>query len=157
MKRLTKTQMKEYYNLILKFILWDLAAYHLLIGFIGMFYEQELEEIAHTVFNIPITITPEILWIIKPAAAYVFVFGIFMGVAAYNPQKYRAVIYAGLVVLALRLVQYIQFNFTSVGVDAGHLWHTIVLMFVVILTGGIVLFLTIVSKPDSKNIKKEKS
>tara|TARA_B100001971_G_C18136812_1_gene508104 strand:- start:300 stop:764 length:465 start_codon:yes stop_codon:yes gene_type:complete len=140
-KKLNESGMQKYYLLILKFILWDMAIYHVLLGLLGLIYEKELEGIASLIFNVSLTITPQTLWLIKPLAAYILVFGIIMAIAAYDPQRFRPVIYAGLVILFIRFIQYISFIFTASDASASSPMQPIVLMLVVIFTGLVFIFL----------------
>ncbi|MCH7850900.1 MAG: hypothetical protein IH845_04630 [Nanoarchaeota archaeon] len=147
-KKLNREEMKGYYLLIMKFILWDMALYHLLLGFVGLIYNTELEEISSLIFNLSLKITPETLWLIKPLAAYVFVFGIMMAIAAYDPMKFRPIIYAGLAILLIRFVQYIDFIFNASNSAASNPFQPIALMLVVIFTGFVFLFLLNKIRPE---------
>ena len=101
----------DYYNQILKLLLWDMCLYHVFLGIIGLIYGKELGYIASSIFNLSLTITPQILSLIRPLAAYLTVFGVMMGIAAYDPKRFRPIIYAGLVVLFFRLLQYLSIIF----------------------------------------------
>jgi|SRR3989344_7643203 len=93
----------------LKILLWCVAIYHILIGLLGIFAKDTAVFIARSFFNFNLTLTPEMNWIINPLAAYILFFGVFMAVAAMDPVKYRNIIYAGVGLFALRVVQRIIF------------------------------------------------
>ncbi len=139
----------DYYNQILKLLLWDMCLYHVFLGIIGLIYGKELEYIASSIFNSSITITPQILSLIRPLAAYITVFGIMMGIAAFDPKRFRPIIYAGLVVLFFRLLQYISIIFKGFQESANRPTQTYGLMFVVIFTGFAFVFLLYKTK-DTK-------
>ena len=140
----------DYYMQILKLLLWDMSVYHIFLGLIGLIYGKQLEYIASSIFNLSLTITPQILSLIKPLAAYITVFGIMMGIAAYDPRRFRPIIYAGLVVLFFRLLQYLFIIFQDFQGSANRPTQTYGLMFVVIFTGLAFIFLLYKTKPVAK-------
>ncbi len=131
----------DYYTQILKLLLWDMALYHIFLGLIGLVYGNQLEYIAHSIFNLSLVITPQILALIRPLAAYLVVFGIMMAIAAYDPKRFRPIIYAGLVVLLFRLIQYLSIIFQGFRGSANRPIQTYGLMFVVIFTALAFVFL----------------
>lgn len=96
-------------KLSLKIILWVVSVYHILIGLLGIFAKEKAVFIAKSFFNFNLTLTPEMNWIINPFTAYILVFGFFMAVAASNPVKYKSIVYVGVGLFALRVVQRIIF------------------------------------------------
>lgn len=97
----------------LQLILYLVAAYHILLGLVGIFFKGYAVEAAKLFFSFNLTLTPEIYWILNPFAAYVLFFGIFMVVAATDPLKYRNIIYVGVGLFALRIIQRLFFAFTA--------------------------------------------
>ncbi len=93
----------------LKILLWIAAVYHILLGLLGVFAKETAVFIANSFFNFNLTLNDEMLWIINPFSAYLLFFGVFMAVAATDPKKYRNIIYAGVGLFALRIVQRIIF------------------------------------------------
>ena len=146
----TKIQTHDYYTQILRLLLWDMSLYHIFLGLIGVIYWKELEYIAKSVFNLSLTITPQILSLIRPLAAYLVVFGIMMGIAAFDPKRFRPIIYAGLVVLFFRLLQYLSIIIRGFQGSANKPTQTYGLMFVVIFTGLAFIFLLYKTKPVTK-------
>ena len=143
----------DYYTQILKLLLWDMSVYHVLLGIIGVIYGKELEYIASSVFNLSLTITPQILSLIRPLAAYLVVFGLMMGIAAYDPKRFRPIIYAGVVVLFFRLIQYLSIIIQGFHESANKPAQTYGLMFVVIFTGLAFVFLLYKTKPVFQKLK----
>jgi len=92
-----------------KVLLWFVAIYHILIGSLGVFAKGTVVAVANNFFNFNLTATDQVLWIINPFATYLLFFGVFMGVAATNPEKYRNLIYAGVGLFAVRVIQRIIF------------------------------------------------
>lgn len=100
-------------NSLLKGILLFVGIYHITIGLLGFFMKDLAIYLARTFFNFNLTLTPQVYWIINPFAAYVFIFGIFMAVAATNPVKYKAVVNIGVALFAIRIAQRAIFFFTA--------------------------------------------
>jgi len=93
----------------LKVLLWVVAVYHILIGLLGIFAKDTAVFIANNFFNFNLTLTDQMTWIINPFATYLLFFGVFMAVAAMDPKKYKNIIYAGIGLFALRIIQRIIF------------------------------------------------
>lgn len=94
---------------ILKILLWFVAVYHILLGLLGIFAKETAVFIANNFFNFNLTLTDELLWVINPFATYLLFFGVFMAVAGMNPKKYKNIIYAGVGLFAVRVIQRIIF------------------------------------------------
>jgi hypothetical protein len=97
----------------LKVILWIVAVYHIILGLFGIFAKDMAAYLANVAFNFNLTLNNEMLWVLNPFAAYLLVFGVFLAIAATNPQKYKNIIYAGVGLFALRIVQRIIFVATA--------------------------------------------
>lgn len=95
----------------LKILLWIVAVYHILLGILGIFAKETAVLIANSFFNFNLTLTDEMLWIINPFSAYLLFFGVFMAVVASDPKKYKKLVYAGVGLFALRVVQRVIFLF----------------------------------------------
>jgi len=93
----------------LKVLLWIAAVYHIILGLLGVFAKDAAVTLANVAFNFNLTLNNEMLWVINPFAAYLLVFGVFMAVAATDPKKYKNIIYAGVGLFALRVIQRIIF------------------------------------------------
>src|SRR3989338_10682181 len=86
-------------------LLYIIAIYHMALGIMGIFFKSQAVLIARSFFSFNLDYTSQIKWIINPFAAYVFIFGIFVWVAATNPSKYRLVIWAILGLFVIRVLQ----------------------------------------------------
>ena len=98
---------------VLKVILWIVAAYHIVLGLLGIFAKGLAVFFAKIFFNFNLTLTPEMEWVINPFVAYLLIFGVFMALAAQDPVKYKNVIFVGVGLFALRIVQRIVFLFAA--------------------------------------------
>ena len=85
-------KMAEYSHKWLKGLLWFGAAYHVLLGLLGIFAKNSVVTFAKMFYNFNLTLDPQTYWILNPLAAYMLVFGLFMAVAATDPAKYKNVI-----------------------------------------------------------------
>lgn len=97
----------------LKILLWIVSGYHILLGLLGVFAKEQAVYIANNFFNFNLTLDNQMLWVLNPFAAYLLFFGIFMALAATDPKKYKKVIYIGVGLFALRLIERIIFLFIS--------------------------------------------
>ncbi|MDO8659828.1 MAG: hypothetical protein Q7K54_04500 [Candidatus Parcubacteria bacterium] len=101
--------MKKTLSIILSFV----AFYHIIIGLIGIFFKDYAVWAAKTFFSFNLTMSPQIEWILNPFAAYILIFGVFMAVAATNPEKYKNIIMVGVVLFAIRIIQRLIFIFSA--------------------------------------------
>jgi len=65
--------------------------------------------IANNFFNFNLTLNEELQWVINPFATYLLFFGVFIAIAAMDPKKYKNIIYAGVGLFTLRVIQRIIF------------------------------------------------
>lgn len=105
--------MVENSNKWLKGLLWFVAIYHILLGLLGIFAKDLAASLAGIFFNFNLTLTPEMYWVLNPFAAYLLIFGVFMALAASDPVKYKNVIFVGVALFAVRIVQRIVFFFAA--------------------------------------------
>ena len=94
----------------IKGLLWFGAVYHMLLGLLGIFAKDVVVTLAKNFYNFNLTLDAQTSWILNPLAAYMFVFGVLMAVAASDPSKYKKIIYAAVGLLFLRVVQRIIFE-----------------------------------------------
>lgn len=97
----------------LKGLLWFVAIYHISLGLLGMFFKDSAVFMARNLFNFNLTLTPEMYWILNPFTSYLLIFGVFMALAAIDPIKYKNVIFIGVALFAVRIVQRIVFFFAA--------------------------------------------
>ena len=100
-------------NSFLKGLLWFVGVYHIILGLLGIFAKDLAATLAKLFFNFNLTLTDQMYWIINPFAAYLLIFGVFMILAAKDPVKYKNVIYVGIALFAIRVIQRIFFFFTA--------------------------------------------
>ena len=93
----------------LRVLLWIVAVYHIVLGLLGVFAKDAAIYLANIAFNFNLTLNNEMLWVINPFSAYLLVFGVFMAVAATDPKKYKNIVYVGVGLFALRVLQRIIF------------------------------------------------
>ena len=105
--------MAEYSHKWLKGLLWFVAMYHIALGLLGIFFKESAVFVAKSFFNFNLTLTPEIYWTLNPFAAYLLIFGVFMALAATDPVKYKNIIFIGVALFAVRVVQRVVFFFAA--------------------------------------------
>ena len=82
-----------------------IAVYHLTIGVIAFFPQETVSAAAALILGLSLPDEPALFQVIKSFGVYAGVFGVMMGLAAYDPVKNRAMISAGVVLMALRVMQ----------------------------------------------------
>ncbi len=97
----------------LKIVIWIVAVYHIILGLLGIFAKDYAVSLAKAFFNFNLTFNDQMYWVINPFSAYVLIFGVFMAVAATDPSKYKNIIYAGIGLFAIRIIQRVLFYFTA--------------------------------------------
>src|SRR3989338_4485753 len=111
---------------LLKIVLGIVAVYHILLGIAGILIPADLiSKLASQFFYFTLTVTPEVGWVIRPFASYLLVFGVFMGVAALDPSKYKLIIYGGISLFVVRIIQRLYFmarGFEEFGTDPVRSW-----------------------------------
>lgn len=96
-------------EIALKILLYVFAAYHVLIGLAGIFLTDMAKDLAKSIFNFHLTMDAQTLWMVKPLAAYMLVFGILMFFVVKDFEKYKIVIYSAVGFIAIRVIQRILF------------------------------------------------
>jgi hypothetical protein len=128
-------------NKALKILLWIVAVYHIGLGLLGIFAKDFAVTLAKNFFNFNLTLTDQIYWIINPLAAYILVFGIFMALAAKDPSKYKNVIFVGVALFAVRVIQRLVFFVTAPEGLVNNIDPTKnIIMLVVVAAIGIAMF-----------------
>ena len=105
--------MAENSNNWLKGLLWWGAAFHIILGLIGLFAKGTVVLIAKSFYNFNLNLDPQTYWLLNPLASYMLVFGLFLAVSATDPQKYKNVIYVALFLILIRTVERIIFMVVS--------------------------------------------
>lgn len=114
---------------VLRALLWFICVYHVCLGIAANLPPDQVRATAAAVFGVQLPDNPALFQLLKPFGAYGFVFGVMMGVAAWNPIKNRALISIGVVLFAVRLLQrLVNLENTQqyLGVTEARNWATIV-------------------------------
>lgn len=129
-------------NPILRGILWAICGYHVVLGVLGIILPTELLlKIGASAFHFSLTETPQIGWVARPFATYLLAFGVFMGIAARDPVKFRPIIYGGILLIGVRLIQRIIFmmsGFETFGINPMRSWG--MLAFSTLMGLGLLMF-----------------
>ncbi len=103
---------------LLKVMLWTICGYHVLLGIIPFLPEKATAQYTQMLFGMDIVATAQVSYMAKLFAMYAGIFGVFMGLAATDPDRYRPFIrWASLLFLArfltnLLLFDYLRVNFS---------------------------------------------
>ncbi len=100
-------------NKWLKGLLWWGAAFHIILGLIGLFAKEAVITIAKSFYNFNLVLDPQTYWLLNPLASYMLVFGLFLAVAATDPQKYKSIIYVALFLILVRTIERLIFMIIS--------------------------------------------
>jgi len=93
----------------LRGLLWLICAYHVTVGVLLNCPQAWIAAAAKSLFgNMTLAGDPGMYFVLRPMGVYVILFGIMMGVAAWNPVKNRALITVGVILFALRIIQRIM-------------------------------------------------
>jgi hypothetical protein len=113
----------------LRTLLWLICIYHIGFGIAANLAPAQVNALAASVLGQPLPDNPALYQILKPFGIYAMIFGVMMGVAAWNPVKNRALITIGMILFGLRLLQRLL-NLDEMqqglGVSAARNWATIV-------------------------------
>jgi hypothetical protein len=115
-------------HIALRGLLWFICLYHVILGLCANLPSAQVQSLAKAIWGIHLPEEPALYQVIKPFGLYVMIFGVAMGVAAWNPVKNRAMISIGVVLFGVRLLQRL-FEHDRVQhtlhVSAARLWATI--------------------------------
>jgi|GEM_PF-1338385 hypothetical protein len=89
----------------LRGLLWFICVYHVVLGLCANLPPSQVQAIAAALLGLQLPDNAALFQLLKPFGVYVMVFGVAMGIAAWNPVKNRALISLGVVLFALRLIQ----------------------------------------------------
>ncbi len=96
-------------SLCLRALLGLVAIYHLVLGLLGLFARQQAPDLARTFFRFRLSGSPETLWLLNPFSAYLLAFGAATAVAAWNPVRFRPLVFVVVGLFTLRIVQRLVF------------------------------------------------
>jgi hypothetical protein len=110
---------------IVKTLLWLVCVTHLAIGIAGVCSPSLAERVVRGFYGATVEMTPAIVHLLRIMGAYMIAVGILGLVAALDPQKYRPVIIAIAILIAIRVLQRIVFANEiqqTFGISAGRIW-----------------------------------
>jgi hypothetical protein len=112
----------------LRALLWFICVYHVGLGLAANLPPAQVRATASAVLGLQLPEDPALYQIVKPFGIYAITFGLMMGVAAWNPQKNRALVSIGVVLFVLRILQRLlnlESTQQNLGVTTGRNWATI--------------------------------
>ena len=95
---------------ILKGILFAAALFNLVLGGVGIFFSNLAVIASKYAFNFNLILTDQTTWMLKPFAAYMFVLGVMLFLAAKDPKNNKAVVYGFVTFTFLRAIQKTYFS-----------------------------------------------
>ncbi len=136
---------------VLQWLLYIVSIYHLLLGVLTIFAKDLTVGLAKLAFNFNLTLTDQVYWVVNPLAAYLLAFGLFTWVAATNPVKYKKIIFAGVILFGVRVVQRLFFFLTAPKSLVSNVDPVRGVLFLLSITAlGVALFILARKLPDSK-------
>jgi hypothetical protein len=96
--------MKHQYP-IFRSILWIICIYHVAIAVILNLPADQLKHLLEIVFGTSKPLSTQALFIVRILGIYMLIFGIGMGLAAWNPIKNRALLSCGAILIGIRALQ----------------------------------------------------
>ncbi len=94
---------------VLKGVLWVVCASHILIG-AGIMLSGTLQQKVAGLYGAQVDWTPQLIYILRPLGAFMFMLGVVGIAAARDPIRYSVIGYAFVGVLLIRVVQRIIFR-----------------------------------------------
>jgi hypothetical protein len=79
-------------QLLLKLVLIMISLYHFFLGLAPFLSDALTVQLARSVFGLKLDMTEQMGYIVKLLGVYAMVFGLVCGVAAFNTEKYRAIL-----------------------------------------------------------------
>lgn len=118
-------------NRLLKIILAVISIYHIAFGLTAFVSKNLAARIARDIFHMNLVLTDQLGYIVGLLAIYAIIFGFFTALATFNPAKYSYVIYVGILLYLLRLINrliYADVVGDAFGVSNLNLWLEIILI-----------------------------
>jgi len=100
-------------SLCLRALLGFTAFYHLALGVLGLLARDRAPELARTLFRFQLSGSPETLWLLNPFSAYLLAFGATTAVAAWNPVRFRPLVFVVVGLFVLRIIQRLVFTIAA--------------------------------------------
>ena len=90
---------------VFRSILWIICIYHVAIGVILNLPTDQLKHLLEIVFGTTKPLATQTLFIVPILGIYMLIFGIGMGLAAWDPIKNRALLTCGAILIGIRALQ----------------------------------------------------
>lgn len=113
--------MKSGLHLVLQILLWGICAFNVIIG-LGINLSPEFPQAVASYYGAEVNWTPAFMYIIKPLGAFMITVGLMAGIAARDPLKYAAIVYAVALLFLMRGIQRFVFMdeiANAVNIEAG--------------------------------------
>lgn len=99
-------------KLLIQVLLWTACVYHMLLGIIPFLPQKLALRFAFVLYGMDLDVTAQLSYIGKLFAMYAGIFGVFMGLAATDPCRYKLVIrWAALLFFARLLTNFVFFDY----------------------------------------------
>ena len=112
--------MKSRTAIILQAFLWVVCAFHVVIG-VGPKVSPQFPQLVAQYYGAQVNFTPELLYIVKPIGAFMFIVGAMAAAAARDPLRHRAIVFGIVLLFVIRGLQRLVFHEeigTAVGIAA---------------------------------------
>lgn len=90
-------------------LLWLIAAYHLLAGFVTTFFQDAAVPLGSHLFGVAITMDPQASLLVRYLGAFAIAFGVMAGIAAIAPERNKTFIYGAVVYFIVRAFDRVAF------------------------------------------------
>lgn len=94
---------------LLQAYLWVICAFHVVTG-LGVNFSRPFMETMAAWYGATVNFTPQFLTILHPLGAFMFVLGVLAAVAAWDPLRYRAIVYCFAGLFLIRSLQRVVFK-----------------------------------------------
>lgn len=94
---------------VLQVFLWFVCAFHVSVG-IGINFSTGFINRVASWYGAQVDLTPQFVALLHPLGAFMFVLGVFAGVAAMDPLRYRPIVYGFSALFVIRSLQRVVFK-----------------------------------------------
>ena len=101
--------MKVNWLKMLQGFLWFICAVHVLVG-VGINFSTDFIYLVASAYGAQVDLTPQLVTILHPLGAFMFMLGVFAGVAALDPLRYRPIVYGFSALFVIRSLQRVIFK-----------------------------------------------
>ena len=101
--------MKVNWLKMLQAFLWFVCVFHASVG-IGINFSTDFINLMASWYGARLDLTPQFVTILHPLGAFMFILGVFAGVAALDPLRYRPIVYGFSALFVIRSLQRVIFK-----------------------------------------------